>query len=99
VELLLLLEFAVALVIAAGGSEKVASIVENEVRLPGAMSDEGAGVGSDIVVGGLASCKRRVYRRYKKLLVSMARNQMVGGGGLEGFEKLIACRIKVSCDS
>jgi len=48
--LLLLLEFAVGLVIAAGGSEKVESIVEKEVRLPGAMSEEGAGVGSDIVV-------------------------------------------------
>jgi hypothetical protein len=50
VELLLPLEFAAGLVIAAGGSEKVESIVEKEVRLPGAISEEGAGVGSDIVV-------------------------------------------------
>jgi len=50
VELLLPLEFAAGLAIAAGGSEKVESIVENEVRLPGAISEEGAGVGSDIVV-------------------------------------------------
>jgi hypothetical protein len=50
VELVLPLEFAAGLVIAAGGSEKVESIVEKDVRLPGAMSEEVAGVGSDIVV-------------------------------------------------
>lgn len=48
VELLLPPDVDAGLAIAAGGSEKVESIVENEVRFP-AISDDGAGVGSDIV--------------------------------------------------